>query len=261
MPKNPKNPLKEKMLRGEAAAGVFVNFYAPPLVEIIGYAGVDFIIIDDEHGAFTYPQIEELIRAAELAGTVPLVRVSYDAAAIQKALDRGAMGVQVPMVNTRADAEAAVKRAKFPPLGTRGTAYSVRAARFGEDKGKEYLDAADNNTLVVVHIETPQAVANFAEIASTPGVDVVFVGPTDLSVSMGYKAEGPSHPAVKSVIQDLFRQGREMGVIMGTLASGPDDVKRCADEGAKYITTVASGLIAAKFKELAKAARALGEGR
>ncbi len=252
-----KNLVKEKMRRGEMAIGTFVNFHAPALVEILGYAGLDFICIDDEHGAFTYPEIEELIRAAELAGTTALVRVNYDNSAIQKALDRGAAGVVVPMINTRADAEATVRKAKFPPLGTRGAAYSVRAARFGNDKGKEYLDAADDNTLVIVHIETPEAVENFAQIAGVPGVDVVFVGPTDLSVSMGYKAEGPGHPEVQRVIKELFRKGREMGVIMGTLATGTDDLARCKHEGIGYAVTVASGMISAQFKEMMKVGRNL----
>ena len=252
-----KNLLKEKMKRGEMAVGTFVNFYAPPLVEILGYAGLDFICIDDEHGAFTYPEIEELIRAAELSGTTALVRVNYDPSAIQKTLDRGAKGIVVPMINTKADAEAVVRRAKFPPRGTRGTAYSVRSARFGNDKGKEYLDAADENTLVMVHIETPEAVANFDEIASVAGVDVVFVGPTDLSVSMGYKAEGPGHPEVQRVIKELFRKGREKGILMGTLASGTDDLARCRGEGISYAVTVVSGQISAQFKDMMKVARQL----
>ncbi len=247
------NALKEKMQRGELAVGLFINFFAPSLIEITGYAGLDFIVIDDEHGTFSYPQIEELVRAAELTGITPLVRTSYDSASIQKALDRGAKGVQVPMVNNKTDAEAVVKKAKFPPLGTRGTAYSVRAARFGEYAGKGYLDAADNNTLVIVHIETPEAVENFEEIVRVPGIDAVFIGPTDLSVAMGYKAEGASHPAVKSVIQDLFRKGRELGVFMGTLGGVADDIERRRNDGAAFVTFVASGLIGAKFKELVKA--------
>lgn len=246
------NALKEKMRRGEVGVGLFVNLYSPTLVEIIGYAGVDYVVIDDEHGVFTYPQIEELIRAAEISGTTPLVRVNYDNSAIQKVLDRGAMGIQVPMVNTKAEAEEAVKKAKFPPMGKRGTAYSVRSARFGSYKGREYLDDADENTLVIVQIETPEAVKNFEEIASVPGIDIVFIGPTDLSISMGYKEQGTSHPAVKMLISDLFRKGREMGVTMGTLAANEKDVKRCADEGAGYILTTASGLISDKFRELVK---------
>ncbi len=249
-----KNSLKEKMVSGKKAVGSFVNFYAPPLVEIIGYSGLDFIIIDDEHGAFTYPQIEELIRSCELTGITPVVRVNYDDSAIQKVLDRGAMGIQVPMVNNKAAAEKVVSRAKFQPAGTRGTAYSVRAARFGEYKGKAYLDAADANTLVAVHIETPEAVKNFDEIVRVPGIDVAFVGPTDLSVSMGYKAEGPGHPEVRGVIEELFRKGRDQGIIMGSLATDAEDMKKWAELGARYIATMASGLISAKFKEIAKAA-------
>ncbi len=251
-----KNPLKEKLARG-AAVGTIVNFYAPSLVEIIGYCGLDFIVIDDEHGAFSYPQIEELIRIAELTGVTPLVRISYDKAAIQKALDRGARGIHVPVVNTRADAEAAVRKAKFPPLGTRGAAYSVRAAHFGEYKGKAYLDSADDNTLIIVHIETPEGVAHFDEIVSVPGVDVAFIGPTDLSVSLGYKAEGPNHPEVKKVIGELFRKGLDKGVSMGFFAGGAEEIAQCAGQGARYIATMSSGLIASKFKEIAKAGQSL----
>lgn len=249
------NALKEKLDQGEVTLGLFVPFYAPPLVEIIGYAGLDFIIIDNEHGCYTDAQIEELVRAAEVAGVTPIVRVSYDTAAIQKALDRGARGVQVPMVNTRSDAEAAVRRAKFPPAGTRGAAYSVRAAKFGNLNGKAYLDAADANTLVSVHIETMEAVNNFDDIISVPGVNIAFIGPTDLSVSMGYKAEGPGHPDVKAVIEDLLRRGKEKGIVMGVMASSIEDIPRCASLGARFITLVASGLFAAKCKEMVQVGR------
>ena len=252
------NQLKEKLSKDELALGLFVPFYAPNLVEMIGYAGLDFIVIDNEHGCFADSEIEELIRAADLTGVTPIVRVSYGAAGIQKALDRGAKGVQVPMVNTKEDAEAAVRRAKFPPRGTRGAAYSVRAARFGMYSGKNYLDAADENTLVVVHIETPEAVKNFDEIISVPGVDIAFIGPADLSVSMGYKAEGPSHPEVRAVIEELIRRGREKGVLMGFMASGIDDIGRCEDLGVRYVTQVASALIMAKFKEMVRVGRRKG---
>lgn len=251
-----KNALKEKLDGGELTVGLFVPFYAPALVEIIGYAGLDFLIIDNEHGCFTDGQIEELIRAAEVSGVTPMVRVSYDPASIQKALDRGARGVQVPMVNTKADAEAVVKKAKFPPHGTRGAAYSVRAAKFGNLSGKAYLDAADANTLVSVHIETTEAVKNFDEIISVPGVNIAFIGPTDLSVSMGYKAEGPNHPEVKKTIEELLRRGAAKGITMGVMANGIEDISRCADLGAKFVTLVASGLISAKFKEMVQVGKA-----
>lgn len=250
------NALKEKLSRGETALGLFVNINSPTLIEIIGYSGLDFIVIDNEHGAFSDSDIEELIRAAELTNVTPIVRVSYNQASIQKALDRGAKGIQVPMINTRADAEAVVRKAKFAPLGTRGAAYSVRAARYGNYIGKEYLDAADQNTLIIVHIETMEAVQNFEEIVSVPGIDIAFVGPADLSVSMGYKAEGWNHPEVQKVIQDLLRRGKEHGVYMGTMASNIQDLGRCAAKGARFVSLVASGLISEKFKEMTRVGRA-----
>lgn len=249
------NALKEKLSRGETALGLFLNINSPALVEISGYAGFDFIVIDNEHGPFSDPDIEELIRAAELMNVTPIVRVSYNQASIQKVLDRGAKGILVPLVNTRAEAEAVVKKAKFPPLGTRGTAYSIRAARWGNYKGKEYLDSADQNTLISVQIETAEAVKNFEEIISVPGIDIAYIGPGDLSVSMGYKAEGPNHPEVQKVIQDLLRCGREHGVYMGIMASDIPDIGRCATNGARFITLMASGLISEKFKEMIRVGR------
>lgn len=249
------NALKEKLSQGENVLGLFININSPTLVEIIGYSGLDFIVIDNEHGAFSDSDIEELIRAAELTNVTPIVRVSYNPASIQKALDRGAKGIMVPMVNTKTDAEEVVRKARFAPLGTRGTAYSVRAARYGNYIGKEYLDAANRNTLIIIQIETMEAVKNFKEITSVPGIDVAFVGPADLSVSMGYQAEGWKHPEVQKVIQDLLHRGKENGVFMGTMASNIQDLSQCASKGAKFISLVASGLISEKFKEMVKVGR------
>ena len=121
--------------------------------------------------------------------------------------------------------------------------------------GKEYLDAADQNTLIAIHIETMEAVKNFDEIVSVPGIDIAFVGPADLSTSMGYKAEGWKHPAVQKVIEDLLRRGNEKGVYMGTMASNIQDLGRCASKGARFVSLVASGLIAEKFREMVKVGR------
>jgi 4-hydroxy-2-oxoheptanedioate aldolase len=250
------NILKEKINRDETVLGLFVNINSPMLIEIIGYAGLDFIVIDNEHGSFSDSDIEELIRAAELTKVTPIVRVSYDNSAIQKALDRGAKGILVPMINTKAEAEAVVRKSKFAPIGTRGAAYSTRAARYGNDSGKEYLDAADRNNLIIIQIETVEAVQNFDEIVSVPGIDGAFVGPADLSVSMGYKAEGWHHPEVKTVIEDLLGRGGKKGVFMGTMASNIEDLGRCVNAGAKFVSLVASGLISEKFKEMARVGRA-----
>ncbi|MBO1909821.1 2,4-dihydroxyhept-2-ene-1,7-dioic acid aldolase, partial [Microvirga sp. 3-52] len=106
------NTIKEKIQNGQKVTGIFIGIYSPAIVEMCGYAGFDFIVIDDEHGAFSYSELENMIRTAELVNLAPVVRVSYDDASIQKALDRGAVGIQVPMVSTKEEAIQVVNKAK-----------------------------------------------------------------------------------------------------------------------------------------------------
>ncbi|MGO0061876.1 HpcH/HpaI aldolase family protein [Brevibacillus fluminis] len=247
------NAVKEKLKKGEPAVGALVGMYASDLVEMIGYAGFDFVLIDNEHGAFSQREIEQMIRAAELAAIVPIVRVSYDPSDIQKALDLGAKGIQVPMVNTREEAEQVVKRAKFPPIGQRGAAFITRSARFGKDGGKPYLDAADEQTLIIVHIETPEAVANFTEIVSVPGVDAAFIGPTDLSISLGYKEAGAAHPEFQQVMQRLYDTARELNVPLGNIATSAAGVRDELGRGTSLVAVVTTSVILASLAQVAGA--------
>lgn len=237
------NKVKEKIRNGEKVLGVFLGIYAPSLIEMIGYSGYDFVVIDDEHGAFSHSEIENMVRAAELVDLVPIIRVSYDPSCIQKALDRGAKGIQVPMVNTKEDAELVVKRAKFPPLGQRGAAFAIRAARFGRDGGESYFSEADENGLICVHIETPEAVKNFKEIMSVPGIDMAFIGSTDLSVNMGYKAEGANHPEVQQIIHELFRIAKDQKFKIGTVAANSKGAAKGFEMGASYIGITGTSVI------------------
>ncbi|WP_057914662.1 HpcH/HpaI aldolase family protein [Peribacillus muralis] len=248
------NIVKQRITNGEKVVGVFVGIYSPSIVEMIGYSGFDFVVIDDEHGAFSHSEIENMIRAAESVNLVPIVRVSYDPSSIQKALDRGAKGIQVPMINTKEDAENLIKRAKFPPLGVRGAAFSHRAAKYGKVAGKPFLDASDQETLIIIHIETPEAVKNFEEIMSVPGIDVAFIGPTDLSVTMGYK-EGPEHPDVQEVIGKLYEKGRQMGVSIGTVGGNVDGVCKGLQRGASYVLTVSTSVISTAFTNVVTASK------
>lgn len=244
------NKVKRKIINGEKALGVFLGIYAPSLIEMIGYSGYDFVVIDDEHGAFSHSEIENMVRTAELVDLVPIIRVSYDASSIQKALDRGAKGIQVPMVNTKEEAELVVKRAKFPPLGQRGAAFAIRAARFGKDGGESYFNEADENVLICVHIETPEAVKNFESIMSVPGIDMAFLGSTDLSVNMGYKAEGAQHPEVQRVIQDLYMMAHENGFKIGTVAANASGAVKGFEMGACYIGITGTSVISNAFDQL-----------
>ncbi|MCZ2257357.1 HpcH/HpaI aldolase family protein [Sporosarcina sp. G11-34] len=246
--------LKSKLLNGEKVVGVIIGDYSPSMVEVIGHVGFDFVFIDDEHGAFSYSELENMVRAADAVNLTPIVRASYDASSIQKVLDRGAKGIHVPMVNTKEDAERVVQSAKFPPSGKRGAAYYIRAAQYGKLSGTDYLEHANNETLVIVHIETPQAVENFEEIMSVPGIDMAFIGATDLAVSMGYP-DGPDHPEVQKVIQGLFEKGREQGVLLGAVAGSSKEVKRELERGANYVLVVGTSIISKALTEVLDASK------
>ena len=241
--------LKSRLLNGEKVVGGIIGDYSPSMVEVYGHVGFDFVFIDDEHGAFSYSELEHMVRAADGVNITPIVRVSYDESSIQKVLDRGAKGIHVPMVNTKEDAEKVVQRAKYPPEGKRGTAYYIRAAQYGKSGGTEYLQKANDETLVIVHIETPQAVENFEKIMSVPGIDMAFIGGLDLAVSMGY-LDGPNHPEVQKVIQDLFDKGQKLGVLMGAVAGSKEEVKRELERGANYVAVVGTSVISRAFSEL-----------
>lgn len=242
------NKVKEKIQKQELTQGAITSLYSPALVEMLGYAGYEFIVIDDEHGAYSGSEMEDMIRTSQLAGIVPIVRVSYDASSIQKALDRGAFGIQVPMVNTVEDAEKAVSLAKYPPRGSRGTAFSMRAAGFGFLNNGQFMDDSDDNILVTVQIETMEAVGNFKEIMSVPGVDMAFLGPTDLSVNMGYK-KNIGGPEVQETLDSLYEQAEEMNVPIGTIATSQAGTEAVADKGAVFVSLVLTTLIKKSLNE------------
>ncbi|SDI01199.1 HpcH/HpaI aldolase family protein [Alteribacillus bidgolensis] len=237
-----KNKVKEKLKKGELTVGVITSLYSSALIEMLGYAGYDFIVIDDEHGAYSWSEIEELIRTSLLVDLVPIVRTNYDQSSIQKALDRGAFGIQVPMVNTKQDAEIVVERAKYPPKGKRGTAFSMRAGGYGYKSGKEFMDIADENTFISVQIETPEGVENFEEIINVPGIDMVFIGPTDLSVNMGYK-NGSNNPEVQKTISELYKKSKKAGMPVGTIASSKGSIKEQINNGASFVSVVLTTVI------------------
>lgn len=245
-----KNRVKANIRDGVPSIGCMTGMYSPAIVEIMGYAGCEFVIIDDEHGSFGWLQVEDMIRAASVSNMVPIVRVDYGASSIQKALDRGALGVQVPMVNTRNDAMNAVNRAKYPPLGQRGAAFSIRAARYGAHGGPDFLNQSDEETLVVAHIETTEAVDNFEQIVGVSGIDVAFIGPTDLSVNMGHRATGHRHPEVQDKINQIYQKARELNVAVGTIATNRREVDEALSKGALFVAIVSTSVIQHAFQEI-----------
>ncbi len=212
--------------------GTFASIPHPVAVEVVARSGVGFLCIDWEHAQIARDTIENLVRAADVHGVPAMVRVpGHGAEAIAAALDSGARGVLVPRVSTAAQAEAAVKASRYAPDGDRGVGPG-RAAGYGY-RIFEYLTAANAQTVVAVQVETAEGLRNAEAIAATDGVDVVFVGPGDLSVSID--AMGPAGAEkLGDAIQTIIAAALAHGKIAGIFCGKPEDVGRWAASGASF---------------------------
>ena len=201
------NRMKEKMARGEAALGCSVMFPSPQVVEMLGYAGFDWILIDCEHGSIGPADVELMSMAADAAGIIPIGRPkSNSASEITSLMDRGVMGVQVPHVNCAEDARRAVAAVKFGPNGDRGLAAGTRPDRWGlGGKMMDFAAKANAQSLVCVQIEHQAALLNLDEILNVEGIDVFFVGPSDLSQSMGHPGNPKALPVANAIADTLTR--------------------------------------------------------
>ena len=249
------NPWKEKLYQ-QPLFGSFVTFASPGLTECIASIGFDFLVLDNEHTPMDNVVIEDMVRASQYAGVPAIVRIPYNRPEyIRKALDCGANGVQIPLVSSKQDAVNAVKPSNFPPLGERGVAFLPRAAGYGlcSDK-KAYLAKANETKLISVHIETVEAVRNLEEILTVEGIDVFFVGPGDLAVSMGY-VHDLNHPDVLQTIKKCIRTIRNKGKIAGTLAVDVERAKQVIGWGATYILADARAHMAQKSTSYLQALR------
>ena len=209
------NKMKAKIRAGQAAFGCALGFPAPEIVEMLGLLGFDWVLIDCEHGSMNEESAEAMIVSATLHDITPIVRVPVNRPeVILRYMDRGAMGVQVPHVNTKEQATAAVQAVKYYPLGSRGMG-AGRPAEWGITGSRgEYLDWANRETLVCVQIEEAEAVKNLGEILTVPEVDVFFVGPADLSQSLGYPGQ-QSHPVVQETVDRCLAQIKAAGKVSG----------------------------------------------
>ena len=199
------NMMKAKLVSGQPALGLSVMIPSPQIVEMAGGLGFDWVLIDCEHGTITLESVELMIMAAEASGVTPIARPrSSDVRDILEVMDRGAAGVQVPHVTSRAEAIAAVEAVKFHPQGRRSLAAGTRASGYGyRGSAGDFVAAANRETLVCVQIEDEAAVRNIDEILEVDGVDVFFIGPSDLSQSMGYPGNPKAEPVAKAIEETL----------------------------------------------------------
>ena len=217
-----KNNLKEVLKEGKNVFGPFMKFADPAAVEIMGFAGFDFVIIDAEHGPISMQNAQNMIRAAETANITPIIRVANnDEALILRALDIGAQGIEIPQINSKSQAIKAVRSVKYAPQGKRGVCRYVRAANYSSMDKFEYFKSANNETMIIAHIEGVEGINNLDEILSVPGIDVIFIGPYDLSQSLGIPGE-VSNPLVTEKMKEVVLKCKENKVSVGTFA---DDVK------------------------------------
>ncbi len=243
---------KAKLAEKAFLTGPFVETQSPELVEALGLAGFEIAIIDCEHSALSGEQVGHLIRAATVAGVAPLVRVrENDPGRILEALDLGAVGLHIPQIATANDAERAVRAVRFAPRGERGFNPFVRAGRYGSLPVEELRREAADDTLIVLHIEAQGALREIDGILSVDGVDVAFLGPYDLSQTLGVPGE-VTHPSVLEALRSIVRSARERGVTVGCFAKNPDEAALWLGEGVRYL---AYSVDAYLFLEAARWAR------
>jgi len=229
------NKMKAKIQAGQPVFGVSVMFPSPQVVEMIGELGFDWVLIDCEHGSMTPESAELMCLAAERRGLTPIVRPEANRPEVlMRYLDRGAMGLQVPHVNTRDEALAAVRAMKYHPQGNRGLARGQRSTGFGITGGSisAYTEWSNRETLVCVQIEEQEGLQNLDQILTAPGVDVFFIGPTDLSQSLGYPGQR-DHPVVKQAVEGAFAKIHGAKKASGTTCAA-DDVAANLKAGILY---------------------------
>jgi 4-hydroxy-2-oxoheptanedioate aldolase len=227
------NAAKAKMLAGQPAFGYALGLGAPLVAEAMAGTGIDFIMLDTQHGSFGPDSTIACFMAMAAGSAAPMARVSRnDFTLIGRLMDEGALGIVVPMVNTADDAKAAADACRFPPIGTRSWGYG-RAARYGDD----YTDWIDDQVFVAVQIETAQAVENAEAIMATPGVDGCWIGPSDLALSMGIhprdRAKSDHH---RRAIERTLEACRITGKIAGFACGSPEEALERAAQGFQFLT-------------------------
>ncbi|MEX0758371.1 MAG: aldolase/citrate lyase family protein [Tistlia sp.] len=203
--------LKQRLQADEPLVGCFVMLPSPGVVEMCGYAGFDFVILDQEHGAAGTESLENQIRAAEASGVSALVRIPEASPSMaQHALDAGAEGLLVPHITSAEVARQIVAAAHYPPQGARGMATTSRAGRHGTVTVDDHLKRSLERTLVMLQIEDRAVLPDVEEIAGMDGVDALFIGPADLSVSLGHPGN-PGHPEVAAEIDRIVATAKRVG--------------------------------------------------
>jgi len=227
------NPFKARLkAQDDLLLGTWLMSGAPSTAEALGHLGFDFLVLDMEHVPVGITQTADLLRAIALTPAKALVRLPWnDPVTIKQVLDAGAQSIMLPFVQSADEARGAVAAAKYPPLGTRGVAAVHRSSGYGA--ASDYLHRANDETCVIVQLETPEALAALPEIAKIEGLDGVFIGPGDMAASMGYIGQ-IGNKEVLSVLADAAQRARGLGLPVGIVGSTPDMVHSFIEMGYSF---------------------------
>ncbi len=228
------NPLKHQLYAGKPCFGTFIAINSPDIVEICGLLGFDFVVLDGEHGYISPESSLPLLRAAQATGMTPLVRVCENSESlILRTLDIGACGIHVPQINTPEQAKQAVSAVKYFPSGTRGISFH-RACGYGIDNLNQYMEQENQETFVVGHCESVEALDHIEEIAATDGLDCLIFGPFDMSQSMGIPGQ-VQDPRVEAAAQTMLAACKKYGKIPGIFTSSVAAAKERMEQGFLYL--------------------------
>lgn len=213
----PPNTFKQALAANRRQVGLWVSLPFHPIVEVVADSGFDWLLFDMEHSPTDLHDIGQMLLAVRGRPVAPVVRVPIlDMAWIKRALDAGAPNIMVPNVRNAAEARDAVAFTRFAPEGLRGVAGSTRAGNWG--RFKDYMARANDEVGVIVQIESREALDDLDAICRVPGIDAVFIGPSDLAASLGYRGQS-SHPEVQKAIAQAFQVARAAGKAAGVLAA------------------------------------------
>jgi 4-hydroxy-2-oxoheptanedioate aldolase len=228
--------LLENIRNKKLSIGPFSKSCDSAIIECIGLAGFDFVIIDLEHGPNSMETAQNLVRAATLYQITPIIRVNENnESMISKALDIGAQGVQVPQINNEQSARNVINAARFSPSGNRGVCRYVRAAEYSKKNKNDYFEDSNKNTLIIIQIEGKKGLENIDSILQVEGIDIVFIGPYDLSQSMGVPGQ-TNHPKVLEAMKMITEKANHYNKIVGTFIETPSDLKIWKDLGLLYLS-------------------------
>jgi len=229
------NKLKRRLQTGGTAVGTMVcDTRSPAIAQALAVAGFDYFILDTEHGSYSLETIADMMVVARLAGITPIVRVpDFSYPFIARTMDAGALGVMVPRIKTRTQVEQVVRSVKYPPVGERGMNNARTNTDYRAMGMAEYVAWANEETMVIVQVETREAVEDIDAILAIPGVDAALMGPADLSASLGVM--DPGHPRVTEYIQRVVDAAKRRGLPSGTHVLDLQTLKGWRDRGMRLL--------------------------